>query len=177
MDAANLASLKELVRKPEFMAEMKEVFFEAMMAGYAAEEKPKKSEIPGLPRSKMPKPFVKGPWTVIDFWFTTLLSDSSGGTTIILYEGQPVWMMQYFGLYCEAAIPCLKGALRAAYQEGKFFGGRGPEYWRYKPSWPVYRNKPYDFSSTFDVFHGVETVETSSGTPIGVHRYQGGLML
>lgn len=87
-------------------------------------------------------------------------------------------MMQYFGQYPEEAIPCLKAALRAAYAEKKFFGGRGPENFELGAGEYVYWNKKEVLQShNFASFNGAECVFNKKGELIGRHFYQGGLML
>lgn len=167
MNASALAALREMIKEPE----MRGVFFEAMNAGYAAENKPMKGSIAVLRGSKTTY-HAQGPWEVNDVWFVTPLSTYSGGMTIISYKGVPVWMMQYFGKYEKTAISCLKAALRAAYSERKFFGGRGPEEFIHGKY--VYEND-LGASRDFQDFSGRESVRDETGE-IGWHAYQGGTM-
>lgn len=178
MDTSTIVRLKNLAQDPAFIAEMKAVFFEAMIIGYASEEKLKKSSIAELPGSKLIPPYVKGPWKVSDPYLVTPLSSFSGGTTIISYEGVPVWMMQYFGQYPKEAVPCLKAALRTAYENRQFFGGRGPESFGYGP----FRYTNYSPRNVWknhrfgDRFNGDEEVRENGGKLLGWHTYHGGLM-
>ena len=95
--------------------------------------------------------------------------------TVVSFEDIPVWMMQYFGEYDKEAIPCLKAALRVAYERKEFNGGRGPNLFRYGGC--VYRNFPDDVRSIPEYFSGSEEIRGTSSTARGWHRYQGGLMI
>ncbi|MDD2657138.1 MAG: DUF5680 domain-containing protein [Candidatus Pacebacteria bacterium] len=179
----NLKRLKEFAKTDEFRAEAQDVFFDGMQAGYASSSK--KGTIVELPGFKLIPAYVCGPWKVIDGYHVTPLSPASGGTTIISYEisiaaakkDVPVWMMQYFGWYYEEVIPCLKAALRESYGKKEFRGGRGPDFWESKSPVFHYTNKSDVFENTFGCFRGEESIETPGGATMGVHRYQGGLML
>jgi len=168
-----LDDLKKLAGEAGFKPEMKATFFDAMNAGYAAKKKPKKSTIIELPGSKLIPPYVRGPWKVTDVYFVTPLGSQSGGTTVISYEGVPVWMMQYFGEYQKVAIPCLKAALRHAYARREFNGGRGTDFFDYGED-IYYRNF---VQGTFDNFSGHECITDNDGNEIGQHRYHGGIMV
>lgn len=67
----------------------------------------------------------RGRFEFRDTYFTGV-EGTSFGTTLLLYEGMPSWVLQYAGRYDEKAIPCLKAALRAAVSADEFVGGRGP---------------------------------------------------
>ncbi|MFA6414922.1 MAG: DUF5680 domain-containing protein [Candidatus Paceibacterota bacterium] len=166
--------MTDLIATPTFRSQAQEVFFEAMNAGYAAEGKPKKGSIAELPGSKT-LTYIRDSWVVLDVYQVTPISLFSGGTTHIWYEGVEVWMMQYFGWYYAEAILCLKTALRKSYAKKEFCGGRGPTFLETKAPKLHYMNKPDECS--FDWFHGVETIETPGGATMGIHRYQGGLMI
>lgn len=180
----SLQRLKELTGTPAFRSEMETAFFEAMNAGYATDA-PKKKSILWLPGSKTIE-YIRDSWRVVDSYHVTALGPRSGGTTIISYEETPVWMMQYLGQYDEAAIPCLKAALRAAYAEKEFFGGRGPDEFVHGEF--VYHNevdRAYraDFQ-TSNFFKGYEKItkvgRDADGTTqkaVGWHSYQGMMMI
>lgn len=177
----NAIELKELVKTPAFLAEMETVFFQAMSTGYANNAKKETFADVG----KLVD-FTEGPWTVIDGYLKTPLGPRSGGLMAMSYEGVPVWMMQYMGQYSDDAIPCLKAALRAAYVEKKFFGGRGPE--RFVCDGLVYQNdvdRSYrgDFQGS-NFFQGYEKIQRQGSGPngapgeaLGWHSYQGMMML
>jgi len=171
----NLEELKKLAETDTFLVEMRDVFFEAMNAGYAAEGKPKKGSIAELPGSKTIT-YTIGPWVVLDVYQVTPISSFSGGTTHIWYKGVEVWMMQYFGKYEEVAIPCLKAALRDAYSRKEFRGGRGPH--TFKHTGFVYRNPISQLD--FEEFYGAEEIldeRHERRKVLGWHRFQGGLMI
>ena len=178
----NLKELKELAKTPAFLAEMGDVFFEGMNTGYA--NNAKKGVITELPGFKLIPPYIRGPWKVTDGYHVTLLSSVSGGTTIISYEightstklEVPVWMMQYFGQYDKAAIPCLKIALRTAYEERRFYAGRGPHFFQYEGF--TYHNWIEEGEHRFDgIFFGArEEIRDQDGIIRGIHQIQGGRM-
>jgi hypothetical protein len=167
-----LEDLEKLVKTSQFLAEIKGAFFEGMNVGYVA-DKPKKNTITELPGSKMVL-YVSGPWKLTDVYHVTPLSSMSGGTIVIAYEDVPVWMMQYFGQYYEEAIPCLKAALRQAYSNCHFIGGRGPHHFVFKEY--IYKNSEDIFPQDFKLFRGEEKVHDKSGIIFGRHLYHGGLM-
>ena len=169
--------LGELSKTPAFHAEMKTIFFEAMNVGYATDA-PKKQSILWLPNNQTIE-YKRGQWRVVDTYHVTQLGPRSGGTTLIAYEETPIWMMQYFGEYEKEAIQCLKAALRTAYENKQFFGGRGPESFQcgeyvYTNSSPrnVWRNHNFG-----DRFNGEEEICDSRARLYGWHTYQGGGML
>ncbi|MBI2025431.1 hypothetical protein HYT04_01430 [Candidatus Kaiserbacteria bacterium] len=179
MDADTVNRFKELAKDPAFLSEMKEVFFDAMMAGYASATKVQKATIVELPGSKLAPPYERGPWLVVDPYLVTPMSSYSGGMTVILYERMPVWMMQYYGSYPAEAIPCLKAALRETYSKRQFFGGRGPtnhfsfgEFYYLNEIDDGYRNQ----RDHFKLFAGSEWVGHRNAK-VGWHMYKGGLML
>ena len=62
-------------------------------------------------------------WYFSDCWSS--FGDYSCGTARIEVQNCPVLLMQYGGPYSEEAIPCVKAALRDAYENGRWYGGRG----------------------------------------------------
>ncbi|MDP1707049.1 MAG: DUF5680 domain-containing protein [bacterium] len=169
----NLRRLKDTAASPAFYLQMQGIFFEAMNAGYAAEDKSKKGSIAELPGSKTIT-YAKDPWVVLDVYQVTPISSFSGGTTHILYECVPVWMMQYFGMYHEDAIPFLKAALRHNYESSEFLGGRGPGIF-IRDGWG-YSNHSF-IGSSFAKFSGYEYIWSPDNEPKGWHNYHGGLMI
>ncbi|TSC64864.1 MAG: hypothetical protein G01um101491_129 [Parcubacteria group bacterium Gr01-1014_91] len=172
----SLEELRELAKTDAFRAEMKDVFFEAMNNGYA--NSPKKKSVLWLPGSKTIE-YIRDPWRVVDTYHVTQLSTRSGGTTITSYEETPVWIMQYLGEYNEVVIPCLKAALRAAYGDKQFFGGRGPEFFQYgKYSYRNFSPRNVWHNHRFgDRFNGNEEINDEDGQLKGWHSYQGCGML
>ncbi|MBI2003669.1 MAG: hypothetical protein HYS78_01695 [Parcubacteria group bacterium] len=149
-------------------------FFEAMKGGWAMPVP--KSHIPALPGSKS-IPFRIGEYTLLDYYFVAPGSDSSYGTTVIWVTERPFWVMHYGGWYKKEAIPFLKAALRQAYSQNQFVGGRGPNSYHEKghPFW--YRNHIENFANSFARFHGFEdVVNTENDEVLGEHRFFGGLL-
>ncbi|HUD03169.1 MAG TPA: DUF5680 domain-containing protein [Candidatus Paceibacterota bacterium] len=148
--------------------EVQQVFFAAMRAGYAGDA-PEKTTISELPGSKVIT-YQDGPWLVRDVYFIHSESDSSSGMTLIYYNGQPAWTMQYQGWYVKEVIPFLKRALAVKYRVGNWFGGRGPaSYTEYNFT---YRNVVK--RNSFTRFLGHEDIcEKSTGRMLGYHTYQG----
>lgn len=174
MNANMLMRMREVTKNPGFIEEMKDIFFAAMNTGYTANEKQRKSSLAGIPGYKVIT-FVSGYWKVIDAYQVSPLGDKSGGTTHILYDGTPTWMMHYFGQYPEEAIPCLKAALRETYVKKRFVGGRGPDCFIHENY--MYRNQsPF---GNFRYFSGREHIEDRKYVKdlYGWHVYHGGLML
>jgi hypothetical protein len=171
----DIRELKKMTGERTFLKEMMEIFFQAMLAGYAGDSK--KEPIAELPGSKMASPFIRGPWKVVDPFIVTPISSRSVGMTIISFYDIPVWYMQYAGWYEKKAIPCLKAALHYSYEKHEFNGGRGPREVKYGKF--VYSNSPNDFYNTFKVFDGSESIHVASheATCLGVHQYRGGLMI
>lgn len=166
-------NLKEVMADSTFPVTAQKVFFDAMNAGYSAKENPAKGTIAELPGSKTIT-YTQGPWKVVDTYFVTPASDWSGGTTVIWYEGVPVWMMQYFGMYKKHAIPFLKMELRHAYSTRQFIGGRGVGFHMHLGY--TYTNH-LAHNSNFQLFSGREHVEGPEELTSGWHQYHGGMMV
>lgn len=144
-----------------------DAFFAAMANGYA-EDAPK-TAIPELPGAKAIH-FECGDYLVVDYYFTTHLSDKSAGQTMMWRRGHPRWVMCYGGWYAKVAIPFLKECLHRAYvTERRFYGGRGPF---------VVRGERFTYVNTvrrnhFEDFEGEERVSDFSGQDCGYHWYRG----
>lgn len=154
--------------REQIFKEAQAFFFEAMLRGYA-DEAQKPIPVPGKPGFKQ---FIyrKGDWRIVDEWATNPDSDVSFGTTTIWYKGQVVWMMQYFGKYGEGAIPLLKEALKAAYIQKVWYGGRGP--FEYKSGSLSYTNNTW--AGTFEFFQGKEYIsDLDQNRRLGWHEYHG----
>ncbi|HCR52380.1 TPA: hypothetical protein DIV48_01875 [Candidatus Kaiserbacteria bacterium] len=92
---------------PNLWADALRIFFEAMVSGQ--------------------EDYVRSPWTVR---IKTLVNPSGNGfsrAVAILYNGEPIWDMYTKGQYDERAMPCLEAALRGAYQQRHWLGGRGQQ--------------------------------------------------
>lgn len=166
-------SLSKLKEEPKIVEEM---FFAAMLGGYASGLKPGKILQPvNVLKHGHYHNYVSDLWMVIDEWFISDHSDFSWGSTTIFYGGNPIWAMQYFGRYSNEATNHLKAALRHQYQRRKFLGGRGPRQFDYGSF--QYANDVGE-GSTFEDFHGHEAIlSTDLSLRGGWHRYHGGLLL
>lgn len=157
------------VRKA-ILDQAQEVFFEAMMDGYAGnlENSTKTVDSEGYKTIT----FVHGDFKVVDRYCVTPNSDFSAGTTTIFYKPEdrwtPVWWMSYGGRYPFYLIHFLKSALRATYEKKEFCGGRGPKFFRgfgesYENNW----------EGDFYFFSGKEEIHTCLGRGMGGHQYFG----
>lgn len=107
--------------------EIQGFFFDASLATYAGGAA--KTTIPGLLGSKHYH-FERGNLLYDDVYFTN--GEYSGGSTVISLRTEPkpvnLWLMQYHG-WCKDDDPeilaFLKEALRYAYEQQSFCGGRG----------------------------------------------------
>lgn len=156
----------DYVRMPHMRRHAQEIFFTAMRQGYASSSE--KGTIPEIPGSKTIE-YRHDKWRVLDTYLVAPQSPYSGGTTIIYWGEIPIWMMQYVGYYDEEAIPCLKAALRATYDESIFNGGRGPDVFEHEGF--LYLNAA--MSSNFHGrTNGQEAIYDAEKKLRGVHIYQ-----
>lgn len=149
---------------------VQDVFFDAMAAGWAHDVQ--KETIAEMPGSKIIS-FTQGDFRVLDHYLTSP-SGKSAGTTAIWHQDQPVWVMQYGGHYTEFGISFLKSALRKAYTERNFYGGRGPEEMSFTDH-VVYQNRIE--RNSFEDFLGEERVFILGEAVYGYHWYRGMLLL
>lgn len=152
--------------------ELKEYFFRAMLeSGFVSDIKPARDQpMPGWKKIDH-NPFqMDGYLHLADMWHTTPDSDWSSGITMIYWKWYPVWVMHYGGWYKEQVIPSLRAALKYSYERGEFIGGRGPMF--YRADNVVYTNEA---AGSFFNFSGREIIsaDTSTGTMLGTHWYQG----
>src|SRR3989339_720574 len=105
-------------------------FFKSMRNGWASPTA--KSAISELPGAKSIR-FSDGELDLLDYYFVSLDSDYSYGTTTIWLAEKPVWIMHYGGWYNELVIPFLKRALLRNYNADVFTGGRGLRGFRNGP--------------------------------------------
>lgn len=145
----------------------KEFFFEGMLNGYAANIEPEKDK---------PKPgwdmveYKRGNFHLVDMWLVNPHSYNSGGTTTIHWDGLPIWIMHYGGWYHDAAIDTLRSALKLAYEERQFLGGRGPAFFESNSC----RYTNHVTANSFMNFAGTETiVTTTTRRALGTHWYKG----
>ncbi len=104
------------------VADVENIFFEAMLAGYVCVDKVKTKDMPGMPGYKFTE-FVDSDFCVKDIWC------KSSGFTSIWYKGTLIWTMHYGGQYPKECINFLKEALLTSYQARVFNGGRGPSHY------------------------------------------------
>lgn len=153
------------------------VFFRAMMKGYASEGSEKET-IPELPGSKTTE-YTEGDFRVVDCYFVAPISKQSFGTTIVWYDDEAVWMMQYAGKYVKEAIPFLKWALMETYAKQKFVGGRGAPVTK-KEDGIIFTYSNYTEAPNWRNFRGREEImyyRGSSSKILGSHRYSGRLLV
>lgn len=148
-------------------AEVQEVFFAAMRAGYAGAGK-NKTTMGQFPGSKIIS-YELGPWLVRDMYFVGKKGHSSG-TTMIFHDGQLVWSMAYQGHYPEETIPTLKAALAENYKNSVWLGGRGPA--TFSGGGFVYSNLTSP-DAPIKAFRGREQVADSLGEVVGHHVFHG----
>lgn len=113
--------------------ELKDFFFKAVLHTYAGDAQEKTSAL--LPGYKVLQ-FEDGNFQYVDLYSSSLKLDlmvyprMTWGHTVICYKTKPVWVMFYQGFWfvgIDGVVPTLKAALKQAYQNKKFFGGRGLE--------------------------------------------------
>lgn len=159
---------------------LEEFFLEAASATYVG--KAKKTTIAELPDSNV-YPYQVGELSYRDIYWTN--GERSGGTTLIHEHGKLVWIMSYNG-WCQNNDPevltFLKQALRSAYEQRLFYGGRGRSaYYQTKQGMPglVYHNWPdFGLDNGFREFHGREHIQRFPDVvnTLFWHRYQGLLL-
>lgn len=151
------------------LKEVEEFFLEAARQTYAADAP--KTTIAELPKSKVYR-YEHEDWLYVDLYFAT--NCTSFGTTTIWYRGQPIWGMQYHGYWNmgdERIIPFLKLALRVSYENGVFYGGRGPNALKDESGNLTYRNWPEPKS--FVRFEGYEEIYDERIKELFHHDYSG----
>jgi hypothetical protein len=165
MDKETQAALNVIAGDVRFGSRVFYYFMAAMNAGYA--KTPAKGTIVEMPGSKTIE-YRCDKWRVLDTYFITPQSEYSGGGTVIWYGPVPVWMMQYLGYYEKEAIPCLKVALAHQYNQEKFNGGRGPDFFHFENYTYINRVEKNEFRHA----RGEEMVFDAGGKKLGWHRYQ-----
>ncbi len=161
--------------REEILKQAEEVFFLAMLDGYAGDRKSSTKTV--NPDGRKTITFVHRRFKVIDEYWTTPETDLSAGTTTILYQTEstrfvPVWWMSYGGRYPKEVIPLLRQALKEEYQRKTFNGGRGPRYMEF--------NKTIEYNNwskgDFQKFNGSECLRQygcGSASEIGFHEFFG----
>ncbi len=156
--------------------ELRNFFFEFMLAGYASGRTPETViRFPGDYGTKRHSYGNLAGWYGIDEWRTTKFHDGSAGTTSLYHKGHLVWEMHYFGHYPEACLSFLKSALLACYQSSIWEGGRGPE--RFEDDVWRYQNM-VNYDRDLTRFSGREFIlNRATLQEAGEHRYFGGSLL
>ena len=158
-----------------------EVFFRALLAGYASgteKKDPRLTTTTSMFDFKTINTYRDGDFIVVDEWTKTDDSDVSFGSTTILFEEVPIWFMTYSGLYPKKVIPFLKEALTTQYKTGEFRGGRGPCIFNSKGLTYVNGSSKINGIIDFSCFSGQETIFVQ-GTKEerGFHVYYGMSMI
>lgn len=144
-----------------------EFFFDAMRNGYAA--KVEKIGIPHMNHKGIPYKSKDGRLYLIDAYCVNKKTNYSAGTTTIFEDGEPVWWMNYHGVYQPGMTQYLKETLKYAYDRNLFYGGRGPT--EFGVSGYMYKN--WLECNSFEYFSGNEQLIDPNGNMVGFHRYQG----
>ena len=152
------------------VSDVQEFFFEAMQAGWASGSS--KQPVLGMPGYKRIS-YESGGWRLVDEYCTRPASRYSSGTTTIWIEGFIAWIMQYQGWYKPEGSKVAKAALREAYSNNIWMGGRGPA--EFQSGGLVYKNEA---KGDFQAFSGQESVVPvgSRGSiidSVGTHVYRG----
>jgi hypothetical protein len=147
----------------DILLHAREVFFQAMIHGYAGNVKP---VIVGQHKEIH---YTNGEYTVIDQW-RSKPDGSSYGITVIFYQELAVWIMSYKGMYPDEAIPFLKMVLSQAYCSGMFVGGRGLHLVTSPGITLQYKN---GWKGDFNEFSGREQITDTVHGELGHHTYHG----
>lgn len=148
-----------------------EFFFEGMVNGFASGVKPQQNKpFPGSYTHQ----YARGQLSLIDTWLVNPHTFSTAGMTTILWNALPIWFMQYHGWYHTDAISTLQDALKSAYVEKRFRGGRGSAIF----DTPFYRYTNDFRDDDFRSFSGEERIVTRyTNQEAGTHKYTGGWLL
>lgn len=136
----------QMPRIPEWKGvateKIKAFFLEASARTYAGGgQKYMLSDLPGSKVLRFSKDLGGRDFLYVDCYFSS--GRRSFGQTVICVNNIPVWGMQYHGFWegeDERVIPFLRRTLMAAYGDGLFCGGRGPETYQEETSGLIYRN-------------------------------------
>lgn len=152
--------------------QLKDFFFEAALATYAGdgEKIPSEEIAPGFEGYR----FVRGNHVYVDKYAVN--GSGSFGQTVIWLDDKPIWFMQYKG-FChdKRAITVVKQAMREAYAQRQFIGGRGIKTLRVDDL--AYGNSG---NGSIERFNGSDWVaDHTDGKDAMVfwHDYRGGLIM
>lgn len=155
------------------LSEVEQFFYIARQRGYV-DPKAHRYLSPGRPGFRYTV-YAEGSFRMMDEWCSNPSDFWSSGYTTIWFDQIPVWQMFYWGMYTEEAAKFLKEALRASYQDDKFYGGRGRVSYEGVDSQGdklVYRNIPK--YSSFGLFEGSEDITlVKKQRQLGYHNYMG----
>lgn len=151
---------------------LKGVLFSAHNQGYTSDKKPEILMVNDVRMKRFRYASLCGRFVVEDTWHSTG-GMHSAGSTLIIEDGQPAWIMQRYGWYRPEASGFLKRALGANYRKRTFHGGRGPAVFTVGSL--RYINAPEN-GSTFSRFSGREGVLQRGSYAMGEHFYQGGTL-
>lgn len=151
---------------------IKEFFFEAALATYAGSG-------PKMPIGQTP-PGFKGYKFGRDRYlyqdiYSAVGTHHSFGQTVIWMDDKPIWFMQYHG-FCrdKRASEVAKQAMRAAYVERQFIGGRGIK--RLEQGNLQYGNNGMRSFGDFNGQDWVSEMKNGRDAMLFWHRYHGGLL-
>ncbi len=115
----------ELVKSGEMsLKRVKNFFFECMVKGWASGAEAELFSF-GYKGYQFREEKENSKLVLMDAYCVGDDGNSSGFTSIRYDESPVLWTMYYLGEYSKEAIPILKEALLKAYQDRKFYGGRG----------------------------------------------------
>ena len=172
------------IKESDLRRDAESIFFKAMCAGYAVEGTDHWEREPFGHGYANVIAYDEELWAVRDRWLVGQ-NGHSAGWTVITYDSNPIWHMQYWGRYEKRAIPLLKAALRSNYEQEIFHGGRGPTQFVDEARFPdmLYANVMRNHERFgFERFSGVEGIlAKGEGSELlkhlGFHEYQGGLLI
>lgn len=146
---------------------IQDFFVRGISQGWIAGAKP--VTLPDMPGYHC-MPYREDDLYLLDCYCFNRDSSKGAGSTTIWYKDTPVWILNYHGLYYSKAMPFLRSVLRKAYEEKRFFGGRGPLIFRKDPY--LYINRPE--SDEFTDFKGREEIlNLKTKELLGWNEYRG----
>jgi hypothetical protein len=165
------------------VAALKKFFFKAALATYVSGKKGERDSINRWEhgfRYESPYKEDEDPkYIYIDRYVVN--GEYSGGSTVILVDGVPAWLMQYHG-ECNGDDPkildFLRTTLKFAYEKGEFCGGRGPYRFKASDGEFEYENtsRVLEGWSDFSSFGGREKIWQRRKGNVFWHLYQGFLL-
>ncbi|MDO8492103.1 MAG: DUF5680 domain-containing protein [bacterium] len=175
--------------REEILLRAQAAFFQAMLAGYVSGAKA--NEVLNMPGHKgFEFESSDGSFRVLDCYcvykppidYAALehydpskpsVSKKSAGTTTIWFCDRPIWFMNYRDSYREEHVPLLKSALKRAYSQADFVGGRGQRTFQDKSAENLLYINNVESGSTFENFKGHEFINEEPNGIVGQHDYWG----